>query len=92
MQTMRWNLIVFFVGLELLAFGLLAFAYFVLDASILKGNEELIIGAVMATVTLTIGYVGGYASGVMQSLTSPPDPAPTVTEETLKYVVDKMKS
>ena len=79
-MEIRWNLVIFGINLLVLLGVVIWFAKGLLTPEVVYDNHELIIGGVLAVVTTTVGFVGGYATGVQQALTAPSDPAPTITE------------
>lgn len=79
---MRWNLLIFGAGLLIIFSIVVAFAIMLLnDPALIEGNEEMVVVGIFGLLTSTAGFVGGYATGVMQALTAPSDPAPTITEK-----------
>ena len=86
-MELRWNLIIFGGVLLVLLATVMYFALSIINTEVVLGNEELVLGSVIAIVTTAVGFVGGYCTGVMQALTSPSSPAPTVTEDTLIKII-----
>lgn len=76
----KWNLLAFGGLLFATLVVIVGFAAHLMTPSVIKGNEELVIGALIAIVSVTVGCVGGYALGVMHALSASPDPAPKMTE------------
>lgn len=87
-MEIRWNLIIFGGGLMLTMLAVLGFAAYMLTDKVVVGNEEMVVVGILALLATSVGYVGGYATGVMQALSGPSDPAPTVTETTHKEIVE----
>lgn len=83
----RWNLHVFMGVLFLTLILVAAVFLYVVKPGVVKGNEELIIGGLLAILTATVGYIGGYATGAAQSLLSPPPGPDTMTEDTAKEMM-----
>ena len=71
MGKIRWNLWFFYIGLMLAMGAVMYFALRLIVPGVVEGNEELIIGGVMALVGAAVGYVGGYANGSLSALTAP---------------------
>ena len=86
-NIVRWNLVIFGAVLMVMLGVVVYFALRIITPGVVVGNEELVIGAVFAMVTTSIGFVGGYATGVQQALTAPSSPAPEMTEETALEMV-----
>lgn len=78
----RWNLVIFGGQLTLLMIIVTFFAWKMFSKMTISGNDEraMVIVGLFALLSAVVGYVGGYATAVMQALTGPPDPKPKVTE------------
>ena len=82
MDKIRWNILLIYIGLQLTLGGALYFALKLLAPGVVDGNEELIIGGVMAIVGAVFGYIGGFANGVLSALTAPSGGPAMMTEDT----------
>ena len=82
MDKVKPNLWFFYIGLLLLVGAAVWFAVHLLTPDVVVGNEELLIGGVMAIVGAAFGYAGGYAAGSMQALTAPAGGPDMMTETT----------
>ena len=91
MPEIRWNLVLFAINLLFLLGVVIWFAVRMISPEMAANNQELIIGGVLALVSSTISFVGGYSIGVQQALTSPGDPAPAVTEKTFMEAMEMVK-
>ena len=89
MHEVRWNLIAFGVLLAGVLGAVLWFASSLLTPNVVKGNEELVIGAVVSLVSSALGGIVGYAIGVQQALTAPPGGKDKMTEETALKLAGK---
>ena len=92
---MRPNLIIFGIGLLVVALATGGFALLVLNmlGITVEGDSphaEMIIVGVFGLLNSALGGYIGYSLGVQQSLTGPSAPAPTVTEETHLRIVEKV--
>ena len=89
---MRWNLVAFGAGIMLAMFVVVGFAVWMLRPEIIKTNEEMLIVGVFGLLTSVVAGFVGYCTGVQQSLTGPPSPAPTITEATALELMRMAKS
>ena len=76
----RWNLVVFGTGLLILTGMVLGFVH---------SQDEVGEPAWLLIGTVVGGYIA-YAMAVVQALTAPSDPAPTITEKTHLETIDKV--
>ena len=91
-MEVRKNLVIFGIGLMMLVFIITIFAILMLGKDgIVPGNEEMIIVGIFGLLNAVVAGAIGYAVGVQQALTSPSDPPPTVTEQTMLEVVKQMR-
>ena len=73
---MRWNLLAFGAGLLVALVVVIVFGGMVISSLNLDEQVEMVVVAVFTLIGTVAGGFVGYAMGVMQALTAPPEDKP----------------
>ena len=78
---MRWNLLAF-GGMTLgVVIAAIILSIKLLTPEVINNNEEVLLGALIGIISSSFGGAIAYSMGVMQALTGPSEPEPTITEK-----------